>query len=72
MKIEQQDLLEQSAIALINWFEAEENHKLASFHERMDLCRYSEYCARKALGQDISKFEEDGEFVGVPRMILKL
>ncbi len=65
------ELLEQAAIAMVTWFDAEDRKIAASFNDKMDYCKYAEYCARKALGQDVTEFEKDGEFVGVPRLVLK-
>jgi len=57
--------LKDAVEANIAWFNAE-NNNLGSFNDRMDLCKYSEWASRKAIGQDI------GEFQCVPRLILTL
>jgi hypothetical protein len=49
--------------AMVLWFEAEDQN-LGTFHDRMNLCKYAEWAARKALGQDV------GEFKGVPQLVL--
>jgi len=49
--------------AMLKWFNAEDNF-LGSFNDRMDLCKYAEWAAKKANGQDV------GEFEGVPRLVL--
>lgn len=51
--------------AMVRWFVAEDQH-LGTFHDRMDLCAFTEWTARKALGQEV------GEFKGVPRLILQV
>ena len=51
--------------AMVLWFDAE-NDDLGTFHDKMDLCKYAEWCARRALGQEV------GEFEGVPRLVLVL
>ncbi len=54
--------LREAVEASVQWFEAEDKH-LGTFHDRMDMCNYAEWISRKALGQDVGKFE------GVPRLI---
>lgn len=51
--------------AMVLWFDAE-NQNLGSFHEKMDLCAYAEWTARRAMGQDV------GDFKGVPRLVLTI
>ncbi len=55
--------LRQAAEAMVLWFDAE-GKNLGTFHQKMDLCKYSEWCARKALGQEV------GEFEGVPQLVI--
>lgn len=59
----QAELLLAAAEAMVRWFDAEDGN-LGTFHGRMDLCKYAEWTARKALGQEV------GEFEGVPRLVL--
>lgn len=62
------DLALEACRAMVNWFDGE----MLSGDERMDwrdlydLCKYAEWCARKALGQDV------GEFEGCPRLVISL
>jgi hypothetical protein len=49
--------------ANVQWHDVESGY-LGTFHDRMDLCCYSEWASRKALGQDV------GEFKGVPQLII--
>lgn len=51
--------------AMVLWFDAEDKN-LGTFHDKMDLCKYAEWAARKALGQEV------GEFEGVPKLVLVL
>jgi len=48
------------------WHVAEENSKKyrIDFHERMNLCSYSEWAIKKSLGMEVE------EFKGVPRLVL--
>ena len=47
------------------WHDAEdENPKTTTFEERMDLCHYSEWACKKALGRDVPD-----EYEGIPRII---
>lgn len=55
--------LQAAGEAMVRWFDAEDQ-TLGSFHDRMDLCKYAEWAARRALGEDV------GEFEGVPRLII--
>lgn len=43
-----------------------EQRTLGSFHDRMDLCSYAEWCCDKALGRPHAE-----EWEGVPRLILE-
>lgn len=54
-----------AAEAVVRWFDAEA-HNLGSFHDKMDLCKFAEWATRKALGED------NGDFVGVPRLVIKM
>jgi len=55
--------LEAAVEAAVLWFDAEDEY-LGTFHDRMDLCCYAEWAARKAIGQDA------GDFKGVPRLLI--
>ena len=55
--------LEAAVEAAVRWFDAEDE-SLGTFHDRMDLCCYAEWAARKSLGQDV------GDFQGVPRLLI--
>ncbi len=48
--------------AMIAWFDAE-SKSLGSFYDRMELCNYAEWAARKSIGQDV------GDYKGVPQLI---
>lgn len=61
--IDEIERLQAAIAAQIRWFNAERDG-LGTFHDRMDLCKYSEWAARKAMGEDV------GEFEGVPRLII--
>lgn len=54
----------QAVEAMVRWFDAERDN-LGTFHDKMDLCKYAEWAARKALGEDV------GEFKGVPRLLIR-
>lgn len=56
-------LLQKAATAMVAWFDAEKKDT-GTFWEKADLCKYAEWAARKALGQDV------GEFEGIPRLFL--
>jgi len=72
-----EELMEQATIAMVAWFDNENaplkkdiygsRSSTKAFYERMDLCKYAEWCARKALGQPVPE-----EFEGVPRLVLTL
>lgn len=55
--------LEAVCAVMVRWFDAEEQN-LGTFHDKMNLCKYTEWAARRALGQDV------GEFSGVPRLLI--
>ena len=57
--------LREACKAMVAWFDAENKH-LGTFRDRMDLCKYTEWTARRALGQDV------WEFAGVPRLLLQI
>ena len=57
--------LRKACEAMVRWFDAE-NQTLGTFHDRMDLCKYAEWCTRRALGEDV------GDFEGVPQLLLIL
>jgi hypothetical protein len=57
------EAMEAAVKAMVRWFDAEDQN-MGSFHDRMDLCKYAEWAARRALGEDV------GEFEGVPRLII--
>ena len=64
IKIKEEPTYKDAAEACIAWFDAE-SKGLGTFHQRMDLCKYSEWACRKANGEDLE------EFKGVPQIILK-
>ena len=47
------------------WSIAKHNN-LGSFHTKVDLCSYAEWCCDKALGRP-----HDEEWTGVPRIVLE-
>jgi hypothetical protein len=49
--------------AMVRWFDAEEENP-GTFWDRVDLCKYTEWIARKALGQEV------GDYAGVPKLII--
>ncbi len=53
---------EDALTAMIAWFDAESKN-LGSFNDRMELCNYAEWAARKSMGQDV------GDYEGVPQLI---
>lgn len=57
-------LLEHAALANYIWHKAE-SESLGSFHDRMDLCQYSDWICKKA----IERKEEEFNFV--PRILLE-
>ena len=49
--------------AMVAWFDAEKADT-GTFWDKADLCKYAEWAARKAIGQDV------GDFEGIPRLFL--
>lgn len=49
--------------AMVAWFDAEKADT-GTFWDKAELCKYAEWAARKAIGQDV------GEFEGIPRLFL--
>lgn len=62
------DLLVKALEANALWFKAE-SECLGTFHERMDLCSYSEFMTEKALAHVRGELFEK-EWQGVPRLII--
>jgi hypothetical protein len=63
-------LLIEAIEANARWFKAE-NETLGSFHDRMNLCSYSEFMTAKALAHVRGEAFEQ-EWQGVPRFIITL
>lgn len=59
------ELCRQAITAIVQWFDAERMN-LGSFHDRMELCNYAEWLARKAAGQDV------GEYHGIPKITIHM
>ena len=57
--------LREACRACEEWHRAE-SEGLGTFHDRMDLCSYSEWATKRALGLPC-----DDEWKGVPRLVLK-
>ena len=58
--------LREAVEAEVAWHDAEDNPKTSTFGERMDLCHYSEWLAKRALGRDVP-----AEYEGIPRLVLR-
>jgi chromosome segregation ATPase len=59
-------LLREAVEADVLWHDSEDNHKTTTFDERMDLCHYSEWLAKRAIGRDVPD-----EYEGIPRLVLR-
>lgn len=61
-------LLRDAVEAEVAWHDAEDEHpKTTTFEERLDLCHYSEWAARRAIGRDVPD-----EYVPLPKLVLRL
>jgi hypothetical protein len=58
------ELLRDAVTAIVAWFDAEDQNT-GTFWDRCDLCKYAEWAARRALGQDV------GEYKGIPRLVIQ-
>lgn len=58
-----------AAEAHLAWTWAEDQHDLATFSERMELCSYAEWLTRRAVDK-ASGAAAGEEYVGVPRLIV--
>ena len=59
--------LREAVEAEVLWHDSEDDHKTTTFDERMDLCHYSEWLAKRAIGRDVTD-----EYEGIPRLVLNL
>lgn len=59
--------LREAVQANVAWFDAENDHSYTSFQDRMDMCSYSEWISRKALGLPCKE-----EWEGVPQIVLNI
>jgi hypothetical protein len=65
---EERNLLLQACEAEAAWHDAEdESPKTTLFEDRMDLCSYSEWAVKRALGRDVPD-----RYQPLPRLVLKL
>lgn len=62
IEIKENPSIKDALEANVAWHDAEK-HSLGSFSDRCDLCGYSEWASRKALGEDV------GLWVGLDRII---
>jgi len=61
-------LLREAVEAEVLWHDSEDdNPKTTTFDERMDLCHYSEWLAKRAIGRDVPD-----EYEGIPRIVFRL
>lgn len=61
---EENAALRHASQANLDWHESE-NKSLGTFWERVELCDYSQWCAKKALGLPC-----DEEYPGIPKLVL--